>query len=285
MKNCPRCKANYTDETLSFCLQDGTPLVAFLDEAETVISSKNQMLNSFQTNSDAKPFSNSVEVPEQKKSRTLLVVFATILLTSLLLGAIGIGSWFYLRPNQPLQVTQNTNVNQASTPNINIATPTPTSTPTPKPTVKPAELAGIKKDVEQTIIDWKTASEDFDLDGNVSNYADTVDYYTGGKVSKSKIKQDKQKAYSTYDTININISEIKITPDPSGEKATAVFNKEWDFATLDKKNRGEVTQQIIFSKVGGKWKIISEKDLKVLWIDRGKNKPDDNIEDESTNEN
>jgi hypothetical protein len=285
MKNCPRCKANYTDETLSFCLQDGTPLVAFLDEAETVISSKKQILNDFETNRDANSWSNSTEVAEPKKSNTVIVVFATILLTSLLLGAVGIGSWFYLRSNQPMQVVQNTNVNQSSTPNVNIATPTPTSTPTPKPTVKPAELAGIKKDVEQTLVDWKTASEDFDLEANVSNYADNVDYYTGGKVSKSKIKQDKQKAYSTYDTININISDIKITPDPSGEKATVVFNKEWDFATLDKKNRGEVTQQIIFSKVAGKWKIVSEKDLKVLWIDRGKNKPDDLIEDESKNEN
>src|SRR5215213_2152654 len=39
MKRCPECSRNYTDDTLSFCLEDGTPLVyiASDDEPATAI--------------------------------------------------------------------------------------------------------------------------------------------------------------------------------------------------------------------------------------------------------
>lgn len=41
MKQCPQCKTTYTDDTLSFCLADGTPLASKTrpTEAETVITS------------------------------------------------------------------------------------------------------------------------------------------------------------------------------------------------------------------------------------------------------
>ncbi len=278
MKTCPNCKTTYTDDSLAFCLQDGSQLVTFFDEPETVISARNQFGVNQQSNSSFNNTPNNwsnPELQEPKKSRTMLIVFATIFLTVLLIGGVGIGVWMFAKNNTQPQVVQNTNVNVAK-PNVNIATPT--ATPTPKPTINPTEVTGIKKDVENVIMDWKTASEDFDLETNISNYADTVDYYKGGKVNKSKIKQDKDKAYKLYDTISIKLSDIKITPDSSGEKATAVFNKEWDFANEERVNRGEVQQQIIFSKIGGKWKIVSEKDLKVLWTDRG-DQPNDAKDD------
>ena len=36
MKQCPKCRTNYADDTLRFCLEDGTPLVASVEQ-ETVI--------------------------------------------------------------------------------------------------------------------------------------------------------------------------------------------------------------------------------------------------------
>ena len=35
MKSCPTCKRNYDDETLNFCLDDGSILTSSVDEAET----------------------------------------------------------------------------------------------------------------------------------------------------------------------------------------------------------------------------------------------------------
>jgi ketosteroid isomerase-like protein len=273
MKTCPLCKNNYTDNSLAFCLQDGTPLLEIMDEAETVISARNPMPTISQPNA----FATSPMVEEPAKSKTWMVVLATILVTLLLFGGIGIAIAVFMRGNMP-PIVENTNTN-ISKPNVNVATPTPTATPTPKPTIKPSEVSAIKSDLENAVEDWKSAIEAFDVDANLASYADSVDYYKGGKVSRAKIKQDKEKALTVYDTINITLKDVEITPDPSGERATATFNKEWDFENSDKRNRGEVKQQLIFAKISGKWKIISEKDLKVLWTDKGDSNSEANASD------
>ena len=38
MKQCPACKTSYTDETLSYCLSDGQPLVSAAQDFDTVVS-------------------------------------------------------------------------------------------------------------------------------------------------------------------------------------------------------------------------------------------------------
>src|ERR1041385_5694192 len=36
MKTCPKCKKQYSDDSLNFCLEDGTPLTRYDAEAETI---------------------------------------------------------------------------------------------------------------------------------------------------------------------------------------------------------------------------------------------------------
>jgi hypothetical protein len=42
MKQCPACKTTYTDDSLRFCLADGTVLADVPDEQATVVSSRNE---------------------------------------------------------------------------------------------------------------------------------------------------------------------------------------------------------------------------------------------------
>jgi hypothetical protein len=289
MKYCPNCRTNYNDNNLQFCLQDGTPLVN--DEPETVMRNPMRIeLNQPPTQPNfTQPQTGFQPQPQPetpKKSKTGLIVLGTALATFLILGLAGIGAWIFLSKQTP-QVAQNaanTNSNTAnanananssnintSNLNTNVNANVNVVTPTPKPTLKPAELTSVKKEVESTITNWKEAAEGFDLEGNVNSYADTVDYYKGGKIPRAKVKTNKQPAYDNYDTINVTITNMKVTPDPSGEKATAVFDKEWNFANDKKVNRGQVQQQLIFIKVNGKWKISGEKDLKVYWAEKGDN--------------
>lgn len=308
MKICPQCQNTYTDDTLQFCLQDGTPLNALNtqnmqsptvswnspeSEPATVIRGEQMRINiqepqqvtplpSYSTNQ-----SNAFQTEDlPKKSNALKIVLGLFAGLIALLGIGGIGA-FYLMNQKTSVVVQNTNTAiNASNSNIsansnansqiqnaNIAL-TPTATPTPKPTLKPAELEAAKKEVESTIYGWKSSAESHNLDANVSNYADTVDYYKGGKISKSKLKASKDPAYKKYDSIEIEIKNMKVTADPTGDKATVTFDKDWDFAGIDKDgndviNRGSVQQQLVLNKVNGKWKIVSEKDVKVHWVDKG----------------
>lgn len=308
MKICPQCQSTYTDDTLQFCLQDGTPLAVHSGhssslptvswtESETLVHNKPEQVKidlretkTEQPRAVENPYVTNAEIVTPKKSKTFLWVVLGFLLILVAGGAGALGVFVYLNSQKNNNHVQNSNGNRVSASNndnvsspntnlnsnINTNTNVNVATPTPKPTLLPAEIEEAKKEVENTINSWKSAAEKHNLDANLSNYADTVDYYKAGKLNKSKLKTSKEPAYKRYDEIMIDIENVKVTPDAVGEKATVVFDKNWDFLGVDKDGndiyyRGKVQQQLILNKIGGKWKIISEKDLKVYNSDRSKN--------------
>ena len=304
MKICPQCQNTYTDDSLQFCLQDGTklnsvsstsqmPTAEWNDEPQTVVRNENPQMRINLPQQQTPPPQTYITNPQTdfqteppRKSKAWL--FALLgLLFFLVIGGLGAaGVLYYMNQGQTVVVQNNTNtvsnINSSNTsvPNISNSnanansTPTQSATPTPKPTLKPAEIENSKKEAESLIYGWKTAAENNNLDTNLSNYAETVDYYKGGKIGKAKLKASKEPAYKKYDSIRIDVSNMKVTVDPTGEKATVTFDKEWDFNGVDKDgngvfNSGKVQQQLILNKFNGKWKIVSEKDLKVYYADKG----------------
>jgi hypothetical protein len=65
----------------------------------------------------------------------------------------------------------------------------------------------------------------------------------------------------------MNISNLTVTPDASGERATAVFDKEWLFDGDQKSSSGKVRSELQMRKIKGEWRITSERDLKVYYIE------------------
>jgi hypothetical protein len=310
MKYCPNCQTTYTDDTLRFCLQDGTqladvpdtstdmPTVAF-NEPETIVTPKTpqqvvriNLPDTQQQNQERVERPQIIEQPrvveqprivqqpvETRKSNTALTVLATILGMIVIFG-IG-GAWFLLNSRKSEVAAVNTNTNTAapnrqinSNPansqiqNANIAKPTvaPTATPSPKPSLEAGAAKAITNDVKDAVDDWVNSSESLDLDGNLDYYADSVDYYIAGRVNRSRVRADKQRAFDQYDSINFDISNLKITPDTSGEKAVAIFDKEWKFEGAGKNSTGKVQQQLTLSKIDGRWLITGEKDLKTYYV-------------------
>jgi len=298
MKYCPNCQTTYTDDSLRFCLQDGTqladvsgmnsemPTVAF-DDSETLVSRKPPQqvvrINVPETESQnwQQPEQPRIAAPppvETKRSKTALTVMATVLGMLLFLGIAGLGAWMLLKSrktevavnvnNAPANRPLNSNSANIKTSNANLTAPaaSPTATPIPKPTLKPEEIKAVTNDVKEAIDEWKGSSENLDLDGNLDQYADSVDYYAGGRVNRARVRADKQRAFEQFDSINFNISNVKITPDASGERATAVFDKEWTFEGENTRSTGKVRQQLTLGKIDGRWLITGEKDLKTYYV-------------------
>lgn len=294
MKICPHCQTTYTDDSLQFCLQDGSPLAPVntqsWSESETLVSPKystNKISGSTWQPPNSNADSNDALHPTAppQKSKTGLTIALTALITLLVAGGAVAGFLIY-QHNKKTETAQNINVNIKPTTspvpnnsnanqkadtnantnaNVNAA---PTASPSAKPTLNPKEADTVKSNIKDVIENWKDATENLDLDAHLANYADTVDYYKGGKVNLAKVRADKEKAYSMYDSISINIDNVKITPDETGKKAVAVFDKEWDFENDTKSNTGKVQQELTFSKIGGAWRITGEKDLKVYYVDK-----------------
>jgi len=214
---------------------------------------------------------------ETKKSNTALTVLATVLGMLVVFGIAG--AWFLLKSRKTEVATVNVNTAAVNRPlnsnstnsqilNANTVKPTatPTATPIPKPTLEAEEAKAVTGDVKDAVDAWVNSSESLDLDGNLDYYADSVDYYIAGRVNRSRVRADKQRAFDQYDSINFNISNMRITPDASGEKAVAVFDKEWKFEGEEKYSTGKVQQQLTLSKIDGRWLITGEKDLKTYYV-------------------
>lgn len=300
MKRCPTCQTAYADDSLQFCLQDGTRLVsstnqdatiAFDTESETVVSPKKvepirfDLPSSYQTNqANREPVTQPVVVHEQreaKKSSAAKIVLLSVFGTILLLGLGGLGAWLYFNNKKPQAVavgvntspntqpnrspanvnaTNNQNVNSANNANLAVS-----PSPTVQPTLKPEAAKAITNDVKDVMDDWKYSTENRDLDTHVSQYADTVDYYKAGRVGVGRVRADRARAFAAYDTININLDNVKVTPDASGERATVVLDKEWNFEGAEKFSSGKVQQQLTLGKINGRWLITGEKDLKIYY--------------------
>ncbi len=291
MKTCPACKTQYSDDTLSYCLQDGTQLVATLEadiptvvmgEVETVVTRRGDPVavpvddpgpRSWQQTRE--PGSSAPE-PEVKGSNTAVAVAATAVGMLILFGAVGMGVWLYLKGGQPETMKNTNSASQSTSANSGPASSTPPSptptrpTATPMPTgsveATPPTVADpqIRDEVSQTLNSWKSGAESFDLDAYMGHYAATVDYYRKKRASNAFVRADKQRAFLRFDSIRVNLSNISVTADQSGQSATAVFDKEWDFQG-NRSSSGKVKQLMQLSKINGQWLITAEKDLSVYY--------------------
>ncbi len=304
MKICPKCQNKYTDETLIYCLQDGTELAGTsvesssdpdnsYAEAETVISGKKpEQINFDLSNSDERNFEESqvtrvstIPQAEPKSSKTLIAILLTALVMLMLFSIAGIGAYLYFNNGRAELAgnSKNNSTNQKEDPTpeeiadskkqkpksdkTSETTPEQTiaNTPVPTPETNKEET---KKQVSDTIYNWKSLAEARNLGAYMNNYASKLHYYNKKSASKSFVQNDKRKAFNKYDSIKATISNINISPGNDGKSAVATFDKEWLFTNEDGSNSGKVRSQLKFRKDGDKWLIISERDLKIYYVNK-----------------
>ena len=174
MKTCPACKTQYTDDTLRFCLQDGTPLMSTGDiETPTVVSKQPAWESQVTRVAPVRP---------KKGPRMAIIVAAAALAILALIGAAFVGTWLYFR-NAQSGATNNISVKANIPAQIPNANAKPSSTPpiSPSPTPSPARNANTpmsanaadqshaQSEVDQTLMRWKSSTESLDLDENIAS--------------------------------------------------------------------------------------------------------------------
>lgn len=239
------------------------PTVALNDEQETIVKNRTSGAARFETQNYQHPQTTNYPT-ETKKSNTALAIVVTIL-AMLLIFAIGIAGWLYFRNKNEIASNQNA---QNSTQNSVKPTATPTAEPSVKPSATPTpapsfDAEELKADVSKSVNAWRAAAESIDLDEYMTHYAPAIDYYNKKQTNIATVRADKERAFSNYDSMQINLGNITVTPDATGENATAVFDKEWRFENAEKVSEGKVQTQLQMKKISGDWKITGEKDLKI----------------------
>ncbi len=306
MKRCPTCQSTYTDDSLRFCLQDGTSLVnvsrsggagglTLPDQEKTLL------INSAGRGGDEPPPTEILPAPPmptlvaprphvtapqpsprqtatgpvdaatgQRAKTNALVIPITIALTVLVLAVAGIGAWL-LFGNRESGGTGNVRTDRTTASPTPAASTAATSTPaaSPSPTLSPVNVAVLRKEVMEALNGWAQSSMERDIDAQMSYYADTLDiYYTKTNVDASVVRADRERAYDAYSTLDIELSNVQITPDTTGQLANALLDKTWNFEGEEKASSGSVQQEIRLAKRDGRWLIIGEKDVQVYYVNK-----------------
>ena len=136
MKLCPNCKTTYSDDSLLYCLSDGTNLVAMPSPEKTVEMSAASNPIRFDIQSDSAPtvFAPRISQPQNENVKRGISPWLVIpLLGILLLSVVALLGYIFLKPNSPAI--------------SNSATPTPTAPPKDETAALKEELESLKKQI------------------------------------------------------------------------------------------------------------------------------------------
>jgi hypothetical protein len=324
MKRCPTCQRAYPDDTLRFCLEDGTalvnvsaadsdatllmdsasgepppteilpmgsaPTVRAYDEGATLRRAKPAATANQQARLTFNDLPN-IATPATKPRNTTSVVAISVVATILLLGLGGLGAWLMLKDKSSSASGNNSNVpamsnnntpgsksGNTNTPPVVVSTPvstptplmTPASTPissvTPTPTTQSTDTSAARREVMNALNGWTETMRSADLNGHMSYYASTLHtYYMQSNYSASRVRDNVARAFSKYSTFDVRLSNIQIEVDPSGQSAIATFDKTFVFSGATNYS-GSGLNRFWFEKIGGRWLITGEKDLKTYYI-------------------
>ena len=274
MKVCPKCNSSYSDETLNFCLTDGVPLVAeeILDEylskhnskswhtAETLVDQRFSLADarptSVGTSAPTFELGNTTArnmMPPAKSNKTLYAILGVVLI-----ALIGGGFWWFSKsPNR---------ANKSALSEETASIPKHAIVP-----ISPEQDAQVKKELSEFMLNWAKTNSDKNSEAHLAHYANTLEVYYGesGK-DKNHVLADRLRAYQRYDSIQMQVDNLKITPE-SAESASIIFDKSWTMRNDKKTSTGSVQQEVHVTKTNGKWLIDAEKDLKVYFLNNREN--------------
>jgi hypothetical protein len=186
-------------------------------------------------------------------------------------------AWYLLSGKQISRGVNSTNSNVRNSQESKGDVPTPSPRPSASqeasiparqmPSQRPTEISveQARQEVSQFVDQWRSNTESMDVDSYMANYAPTVDYYKRRGATWAQVRNDKTRAFGMYHSIRMDTSNMTVSVDESSERATAEFDKEWDFRG-DRNSSGKVRTELRLRRKDGRWLIIGERDVKVYYV-------------------
>lgn len=213
--------------------------------------------------------------PPRKKSRAPLVIG---LLVVVLLGFGGLAIVGLIFLGASSKGNSEVNANLKPTPRPTRTQPTP-STENENAGVAPAytpdenmnggapfDPERANQEIAATLEEWADSIRTRDLSSHLSFYTDPLEiYYRKLNVPAAQVRADRARAFSHYDDMSVTLTDLNITLDPAGQRATVEVTKTWDFDSDAKHSTGSVQQQLTLVRSGARWLITGEQDLQVFY--------------------
>jgi serine/threonine protein kinase/ketosteroid isomerase-like protein len=173
-------------------------------------------------------------------------------------------------------VAQTANAEAAPSPVATQATPAgethPTTNATPSPSPQPsvAQPATVSSEKERgallsTIDGWLNAHNRRNLTQVTNFYMPHVSaFYLTQNTTRAAVRAEKARLFQESGMSIRRTGDPQITFGQDGSTATTVFRKSYTRGDASQRQSGEVLQEIVWQKTDRGWKIISERDIRVL---------------------
>jgi YD repeat-containing protein len=112
---------------------------------------------------------------------------------------------------------------------------------------------------------WIAATNARDIERQMGFYAPVVGaFYRARGVSREFVRAEKTRVFQQADVIDVRARapEIRFTPDKRA--ATMWFHKEYVIKGGGQDRQGEVVQELRWRLIEGEWRIVSERDVRVV---------------------
>ncbi len=139
------------------------------------------------------------------------------------------------------------------------------SSPTPSSDMDETATEQARAEISGALDDWIAATNAGDVNGQMAFYNPTVDaFYLARNVSHDAVRAEKQRLFEQAEKIQVQAGEPVIKLSQDGQTATTRFNKRYVIEGQQEKRQGEVVQELGWLKTDGGWKIVSERDVRVI---------------------
>ena len=112
---------------------------------------------------------------------------------------------------------------------------------------------------------WVAATNARDLEKLLQFYNPEIDaYYRARKVDQDFVRADRIRLFQRADSIDVSVGAPEITMSSDDRTATMKFRKGYVMKVQGRERRGDVIQQMQWRRTDEGWKIVTERDLRVL---------------------
>ncbi|MCA1633364.1 MAG: nuclear transport factor 2 family protein [Acidobacteria bacterium] len=113
--------------------------------------------------------------------------------------------------------------------------------------------------------EWIAATNARDLSKQMSFYNPTVNtFYLSRNASREAVRAEKARILGAASAVDVRAGAPDIKLSRDGRTATMRFRKKYAIEGGGKERRGEVLQELRWQRTSEGWKIVSERDLRVI---------------------
>lgn len=131
------------------------------------------------------------------------------------------------------------------------------------PTGSPAASSDEKtrREVRAVYADWTAAAARGDWQKHSSAYADQVEYFRDGAMSRDKVVARKRGIFGKLDSYSLRFSDSPRIGLKSSDEAEVIFDRSWTLRRGRKQTSGRAQGMITLRREARGWRIVSEKQI------------------------